>query len=105
MGVAASKEQQVTTALENQDAGELRTVLKDMTSEQIRALCKSFVPSDENECTILHFAVWQGKPPLGRFATRTTSSSSPPQTIPTCSHRYWITQTTSKYAMALAGHR
>jgi len=59
MGATASKEQQVATALENQDAGELRTLLKDMTSEQIRALCKSYVPSDDNEYTILHYAVWQ----------------------------------------------
>lgn len=64
MGATASKEQAVATALENQDASELRGILKDMTSEQIRALCKSYVPSDENECTVLHYAVWQDNPEL-----------------------------------------
>jgi hypothetical protein len=61
MGLTSSKEQAVATALENQDTSELRTILKDLTSEQIRNLCKSFVPSDENQCTILHFATWQGR--------------------------------------------
>ncbi|UJR35902.1 hypothetical protein I4U23_028645 [Adineta vaga] len=64
MGATASKEQAVATALENQDASELRTILKDMTSEQIRTLCKTYVPSDENECTVLHYAVWQDNPEL-----------------------------------------
>ena len=60
MGATASKEQAVATALENQDASELRTILKDLTPEQIRTLCKTYVPSDENQCTVLHYAVWQG---------------------------------------------
>jgi hypothetical protein len=60
MGSTLSKEQLVATALENQDASELRTILKDLTPEQIRALCKSYVPSDETQCTILHYAAWQG---------------------------------------------
>ena len=60
MGSTSSKEQAVATALENQDASELRTILKDLTSEQIRNLCKSYVPLDENQCTILHYATWQG---------------------------------------------
>jgi len=64
MGSALSKEQLVATALENQDASELRTILKDLTPEQIRALCKSFVPTDETQCTILHYAAWQDNPEL-----------------------------------------
>ncbi|CAF1678437.1 unnamed protein product, partial [Adineta ricciae] len=64
MGATASKEQAVATALENQDAGELRTILKDLTPEQIRTLCKTYVPSDENQCTVLHYAVWQDNPEL-----------------------------------------
>ncbi|CAF0906949.1 unnamed protein product [Adineta steineri] len=64
MGASVTKEQAVTTALENQDVGELRAALRDMTAEQIRALCKSYVPSDENECTIIHYATWQDNPEL-----------------------------------------
>ncbi len=60
MGSTLSKEQLIATALENQDAAELRTILKDLTPEQIRALCKSYVPTDETQCTILHCAAWQG---------------------------------------------
>jgi hypothetical protein len=60
MGSALSKEQLISTAIENQDVAELRTILKDLTPEQIRALCKSYVPTDDTQCTILHFAAWQG---------------------------------------------
>jgi hypothetical protein len=61
MGAAiATKEQLLTTAIENQDTGELRTILKDLTPEQIRALCKSYATTDDNQCTILHYATWQG---------------------------------------------
>ena len=69
MGATASKEQAVATALENQDASELRTILKDLTPEQIRNLCKTYVPSDENQCTVLHYAVWQGKTNLENLFT------------------------------------
>jgi len=60
MGSALTKEQLITTAIENQDTGELRTILKDLTPDQIRALCKSYATVDENQCTILHYATWQG---------------------------------------------
>lgn len=60
MGSLTSKEQTITTAIENQDASELRTILKDLTSDEIRNICKSYVPFDENQCTILHYATWQG---------------------------------------------
>jgi len=64
MGSSSSKEQLVTTALEQQDVTELRSILKDLTPEQIRTVCKSYVPLDENQCTILHFATWQDNPDL-----------------------------------------
>jgi len=64
MGSSTSKEQSITTAIENQDTGELRTALKDLTPEQIRDVCKSVVPGDENQCTILHYATWQDNPDL-----------------------------------------
>lgn len=60
MGAGSTKEQLITTAIENQDAAELRSVLRDLTPEQIRAIGKSLATLDDNECTILHFAVWQG---------------------------------------------
>jgi len=60
MGGAGSREQSLTKAIENQDATELRTILKDLTPEQIRALIKSIATIEENQCTILHYATWQG---------------------------------------------
>ena len=60
MGAGSSKEQLVTTAIENQDSTELRTILRDLTPEQIRAIGKSFATLDDNQCTILHYATWQG---------------------------------------------
>lgn len=61
MGATATKEQSITTAIENQDATELRAILRDLTPDQIRAIGKSFATLDDNQCTILHFATWQGK--------------------------------------------
>ena len=61
MGSTLSTEQAVANALESQDVSELRTILRDLTPEQIRTLCASCVPGDENQCTILHLASWQGK--------------------------------------------
>ena len=61
MGAASSKEQLIVAAIENQDTSELRTIMKDLVPEQIRTICKSFVPGDENQCTILHYAAWQGE--------------------------------------------
>lgn len=59
MGASSSKEQIVVKAIENQDASELRSILKDLSADEIRALCKAYVPDDENQCTILHYATWQ----------------------------------------------
>lgn len=64
MGSVTSKEQSIVTALDDQDAAELRTILKDSSPEEIRNLCKSYVTSDENQCTILHYAAWQDNPEL-----------------------------------------
>lgn len=60
MGSIYSKEYLVTMAIEKQDASELRTILKDLKPDQIRDLSKAMIPGDENECTILHYAAWQG---------------------------------------------
>ncbi|CAF3036403.1 unnamed protein product [Rotaria socialis] len=59
MGAVVSKDQSVITALENQDAGELRTALKDLTTAELRNVCKAYIPDDENQCTVLHYATWQ----------------------------------------------
>jgi len=64
MGLASTKEQSVTTAIENQDVTELRTIMRDLTPEQIRTLGKSLATLDENQCTILHYATWQDNPEL-----------------------------------------
>lgn len=61
MGSSLSAEQSVVKALESQNVSELRTILRDLSPEQIRALCASPVPDDENQCTILHLAAWQGR--------------------------------------------
>ena len=34
--------------------------MNDLTPEQMHLMCKSLVPGDENKCTILHYATWQG---------------------------------------------
>ena len=60
MGLALNKEQAIISAIENQDVTEFRTVLRDLTPEEIRALCKSNVPSIDSQYTILHYATWQG---------------------------------------------
>jgi hypothetical protein len=67
MGSASTKEQLITTAIENQDTTELRTILKDLTPEQIRAICKSYATVEENPCTILHYATWQGIKDLNEY--------------------------------------
>ncbi|CAF4678213.1 unnamed protein product [Rotaria sp. Silwood1] len=59
MGFGLSKEQSMIRAIENQDASELRTVIKDLSAEEIRNLCKYYVPSEEGQYTILHYATWQ----------------------------------------------
>jgi len=64
MGSSSSKEQSLAVAIENQDIGELRNILKGLTPDQIRTLCKSYVPGDENQCTILHYATWQDNPDI-----------------------------------------
>lgn len=64
MGGSASREQALTKAIENQDPTELRSILRDLTPEQIRALIKSIATVEENQCTILHFATWQDNPDI-----------------------------------------
>lgn len=60
MGSVTSKEQSMIRAIENQDASEVRTIIKDLSADEIRNLCKYYIPDEENECTILHYATWQG---------------------------------------------
>ncbi len=60
MGFMSSKEQLITKAIENQDIDAVKTLIKDLTPEQTKAMCKSLVPGNINQCTILHFATWQG---------------------------------------------
>jgi hypothetical protein len=72
MGATSTKEQLITTAIENQDTTELRTILKDLTPEQIRTISKSFATLDDNQCTILHFATWQGMIQLSSYECRSS---------------------------------
>jgi hypothetical protein len=60
MGLTSSKEQLMVKAIENQDVEAVKILIKDLTEEQIRMICKSLVPGNENQCTILHYATWQG---------------------------------------------
>ena len=60
MGLNSTKEQSIVTAIETHDSNSLRTVLKDSTIEEIQALCKALVSVGENQCTLLHYATWQG---------------------------------------------
>jgi hypothetical protein len=60
MGLTSSKEQLMVKAIENQDVEAVKILIKDLTEEQIRMICKSLVPGNEDKCTILHYATWQG---------------------------------------------
>ncbi len=60
MGSSPSKEQLMAKAIENQDLNALKVLIGDLTHEQMCIMCKSVVLEDENQCTILHFAAWQG---------------------------------------------
>ena len=60
MGLTASKEQLLARAIDNQDIDTVKAFIKDSTPEQVRVMCKSLVPGNENKCTILHYATWQG---------------------------------------------
>ena len=61
MGSTASKEQLLAKAIENEDLDAVKELIEDLTPEQMRLMCKSLVPGDENNCTILHYAAWQGR--------------------------------------------
>ncbi len=60
MGSTTSKEQLMTKAIENQDINAVKMLIKNLTPEQRHIMCKSLVPGNENQCTILHYAIWQG---------------------------------------------
>jgi hypothetical protein len=55
-----SKEQLITKAIDNQDIDSLQTLIQDLTNEEMKIMCKSLVPANENQCTILHYVTWQG---------------------------------------------
>ncbi|CAF0736281.1 unnamed protein product [Didymodactylos carnosus] len=38
--------------------------MKDLTPDQLRQIFVQRVPEDENQCTLLHYAAWQGNPDL-----------------------------------------
>jgi hypothetical protein len=61
MGLTLSKEQLMVKTIENQDIDALKTLTKEAKREGMQILCKTLVPKDKNQCTILHYATWQGK--------------------------------------------
>ncbi|CAF1027282.1 unnamed protein product [Adineta steineri] len=64
MGFMSSKEQSMAKAIENQDIEGLKTMIRGYTSEEMHTICKSLVPGNNNQCTMLHFATWQDNPEL-----------------------------------------
>ena len=61
MGSTPSKEQLMAKAIENQDLPAIKVLIEELTGEQMSMMCKTLVPGDENKCTILHYATWQGR--------------------------------------------
>lgn len=61
MGLLPSKEELMITAIEKQDIGAMKALIKDSTPAQVTAMCKYVLPKEQNRCTILHYATWQGK--------------------------------------------
>ncbi|CAM4771260.1 unnamed protein product [Rotaria magnacalcarata] len=64
MGFMTSKEQLMTAAIGHQDIEAMKILIKDLTIEQMNAMCKYRIPNNENKCTILHYAAWQNNPDL-----------------------------------------
>ena len=60
MGTASSKVQTLKAAIERQDINAVKAIIRDSTSEQVSLLCKSLVPGNDHQCTMLHYATWQG---------------------------------------------
>lgn len=61
MGSTGSREQLIKAAIERNDLKAIKRILRPLTDEQISKLCKSQVPNNENQCTFLHYATWQGE--------------------------------------------
>ena len=59
MGLSSTKEQLVAKAIENEDLNAVTDLVEELTPEEMRLMCKSLVPGDEHQCTILHYAAWQ----------------------------------------------
>jgi hypothetical protein len=68
MGSTSSKEYLMAKAIENHDIDYMKILMKDLTTQQKHMLCNSLVPKNENQCTIFHYAIWQGR--LNRFRER-----------------------------------
>ncbi|CAF3404733.1 unnamed protein product [Rotaria socialis] len=64
MGFMASKEQLMTAAIGHQDIEAMKLLIKELTVEQMNAMCKYRIPDNENQCTILHYAAWQNNPDI-----------------------------------------
>lgn len=61
MGLSSSKEQMMAKAIESQDLDAVKALIKELGPESMRLMCKSVVPDNENQCTMLHYATWQGR--------------------------------------------
>ena len=61
MGSTPSKEQLMAKAIDSQDLSAIKVLVDELTHEQMSMMCKALVPGDENKCTILHYATWQGR--------------------------------------------
>ena len=47
-------------AIEGQDLEGIKSLMKELGAEPMRLMCKSLVPNNDNQCTMLHYATWQG---------------------------------------------
>ncbi|CAF2948397.1 unnamed protein product [Rotaria sp. Silwood2] len=64
MGSFTSKEQLMIEAIEQQDIDAIKVLINNLTTEQMKMMCKFIVPQNEYRYTILHLATWQDNPEL-----------------------------------------
>jgi hypothetical protein len=60
MGVNFSREDAMKRAIEQQDINTVKTILEGLTTENASHLCQSLVSRNAHQCTLLHYATWQG---------------------------------------------
>jgi hypothetical protein len=65
MGSSPSQEKLLTTAIETQDIDAVRILMRDIPPEEEGIVYKSPVAGNLNQCTMLHYATWQGM--INRF--------------------------------------